>query len=524
MNSGGVLECSLGFDGAERDYLGDPVTTPLVGGVADHLAATAVVEVDVDIGHGSTFGVEETLEEQAVLNRVDVGDPERVGHQGPGSRTATRPNPDVDRAGVGDQIRHDQEVRRVPLVADDADLIGDAVDVDGGSTGGEPTGQSGIDLMAQPTRLGLSLGHREDRHPITRSPHVGVGTHPLGDQQGGIARLRNLGVPQCAHLGRGFQVVAVTVELEPIRVRERFAGLHAQQCLVVVRAVAGHVVAVVCGQRGDLQFAAHLQKALADSAFNRQTVVHQFQKIVLRTEDVPPFCGGFQRFSVLTQSQPRLHFAGRTSRGGDDALGMLGDDLGIHPIPLAELALEGRQRSQLEEISQAGGGLGDHRQVGVGAATGDVIGLLGRVAPENPARVEPGSGRHVRLDADNRLDPHLRRGMKELAGTEHVAVIGHADRRHLEALGLGEHRRDLGGTVEQRILGVVVQVHKRSAAVSACVRSRRAVHRPVSLGLSGDAAGRVGARVPAPTATQAGRPPALAGQRFSPSIVAISLA
>ena len=83
-----ILQRRFGFDGAEGDDLGHPVAAPLVGGVAQHLAAAAVVEVDVDVGHRRALGVEEPLEQQPVLDRVDVGDAQRVGHQRTGGRAA----------------------------------------------------------------------------------------------------------------------------------------------------------------------------------------------------------------------------------------------------------------------------------------------------------------------------------------------------------------------------------------------------------------------------------------------------
>jgi hypothetical protein len=76
-----ILQCRFGLDGAEGDDLGDAITAPFVRGIAEHFAAAAVVEVDVDVGHRRAFGVEEPLEQQPVGNRVDVGDAERVGHQ-----------------------------------------------------------------------------------------------------------------------------------------------------------------------------------------------------------------------------------------------------------------------------------------------------------------------------------------------------------------------------------------------------------------------------------------------------------
>ena len=96
VDSRRILQRRLGFNGAEGDHLGHPVLTPLVGGVAHHLAATTVVEVDIDVGCRRTLGVEESLEQQAVRDRVDVGDAQRVGHQRARRRTAPGPHPDVD--------------------------------------------------------------------------------------------------------------------------------------------------------------------------------------------------------------------------------------------------------------------------------------------------------------------------------------------------------------------------------------------------------------------------------------------
>jgi hypothetical protein len=59
-------------------------------------------------------------------------------------------------------------------------------------------------------------------------------------------------------------------------------------------------------------------------------------------------------------------------------------------------------------------------------------------------------------------------------------VICHPDRGHLQALRLGKHRRDLRGTVQHRVFGVVVEVHE-GGPMSARAKSRRTGHRDASL-------------------------------------------
>ena len=157
---------------------------------------------------------------------------------------------------------------------------------------------------------------------------------------------------------------------------------------MVVRGIAGDVVAVVGGQRRDVELAADLQQSLADPLLDAQPVVHQLEEVVVGAENLAPLGGRLQRLAVVTQSQPGLHLTRRASRRGDDAGGVFGDQLGVHPRPLAQLALEGRQRGQLEQIAQAGGVLGHHRQVRVGAAAGDVVGLLAGITPGDAAGVK----------------------------------------------------------------------------------------------------------------------------------------
>jgi hypothetical protein len=66
---------------AEGDDLRHPVAAVFFLHVADHLLAAIHAEVDVEIGHRHALGVQEPLEQQAVAQRIEVGDGQRIGHQ-----------------------------------------------------------------------------------------------------------------------------------------------------------------------------------------------------------------------------------------------------------------------------------------------------------------------------------------------------------------------------------------------------------------------------------------------------------
>ena len=72
------------------------------------------------------------------------------------------------------------------------------------------------------------------------------------------------------------------------------------------------------------------------------------------------------------------------------------------------------------------------------------------------------AGRHVDLAPEDRLHAALARVIVKDHRREHVPVLGHGHRRHLERGRLIEHLVDAAGAVEQRILGVQVQVDELS--------------------------------------------------------------
>jgi hypothetical protein len=72
-----VAHRRAGGEGSEGHDLRDVVLAVLLGDVADDFVAPVVLKVHVDVRHGDSFAIEEPLERQAVLQRVDVGDLKR---------------------------------------------------------------------------------------------------------------------------------------------------------------------------------------------------------------------------------------------------------------------------------------------------------------------------------------------------------------------------------------------------------------------------------------------------------------
>ncbi len=84
----------------------------------------SLAEVDVDIGQRHPLRVQEALEEEVVVERIDVGDAQAVGHQAAGGRAATRPDGNALLARVADEVPDDQEVAGELHLLDHLELVG----------------------------------------------------------------------------------------------------------------------------------------------------------------------------------------------------------------------------------------------------------------------------------------------------------------------------------------------------------------------------------------------------------------
>ena len=108
-----VLDRHLGGHRTVGDDVGDLLLAVLLRHPVEHATAAVVVEIDVDIGQRDTVGIQETLEQQVVGDRVDLRDPQAVGHGRTGRRTAARADRHVQLLACGaDEVLHDEEVTR----------------------------------------------------------------------------------------------------------------------------------------------------------------------------------------------------------------------------------------------------------------------------------------------------------------------------------------------------------------------------------------------------------------------------
>ena len=123
QDSGHILDDLLGFEHAVSDNLAHTVGTVLARHIIDDAATVTVRNIRIDIGHGHTFRVQESLEKEAELERVDVGNADDVGDERTRRRSTPRPHGNSVFARPVDKVPHDKQVTCNVHVADAVQLL-----------------------------------------------------------------------------------------------------------------------------------------------------------------------------------------------------------------------------------------------------------------------------------------------------------------------------------------------------------------------------------------------------------------
>ena len=70
--------------------IADVVFAVFFSAIFNHFVAAGILDINVDIRHGNTIWIEETLEQQTVLKRIKVGNVQRVSNNRAGGATTAR--------------------------------------------------------------------------------------------------------------------------------------------------------------------------------------------------------------------------------------------------------------------------------------------------------------------------------------------------------------------------------------------------------------------------------------------------
>ena len=441
-----VPQGGLGPQGSEGDYLGHAVAAVLVYDVVQHLVAPVVLEVHVYVGHFLAFHVQETLEDKAVLQGVNVGDAEAVENDA-GRRAAAHAEEYLALAHELDDVPHHQEVVGELGVADDVQLVAQplhgllrGVGVTLPEPGLADLGQIFVGVHAVGGLVARQVGLAEIQRHVAH-----IGNKP-SVAQSGIADISGQTGEKLLHLLRTLDVVGIVLHPQALFVVDRCAGLDTDVDVLQARLVLMDVMGVVGRHQREFQFLAHAQQSLVYLVELRDVrVLLEFEEVAVAEQLAVPACGA-DGIVIAPVGQDARDFGGRAAGEAYQAGAVFFQQPFVYTRSVVE-AFDVGLGDQLHQVAVAGIVAGQQHQVGRAALAGVLV---------VPAVVGD-----VDLAADDGLDAGVAAGGVEVHNTIEGAVVGDGQRIHAQLAGAGDQFRDAADAVEHTVFGVNVEMGER---------------------------------------------------------------
>ncbi len=445
-----VAQHGAGLELAEGDDVGDVVGAIALAYIGDHLVAAVLAEVDIEVGHGHAFGVQETLEQEPKADRIEIGDGQRPGDERARPRAAARPDGNPPRLRPFDEIGNDQEIALIVHAGDDVELEGKPLPI---SLGAVPrrcafcrqsTREPFLRLPAELRGLHVSLRLRgaaatQELRQDRRMRHRPVGA-AARDLDGVVDGLRQIG-EQLDHVAGALEVM-LRAQPPPLVDPDIAPGGDAEQRVMGFEILGGLEEGLVGGDDRQLRLIGEVEQHRLDRAFLRQAVpLHldieavakdAFQRREAGAGEVRVGLGKREVDHALGPAGERNEAVGMGGKGtnaGQDLAGLRRGKISVagetHQIGIAALVL------------------GEHGDAAVSLWPSHLYGRRALFLLDGEAQGERA--------ADDGLDPRAGDGLGEFEGAEQIVGIGDRERRHAVLGGERHEPRNGQRAFEQRI-------------------------------------------------------------------------
>ena len=319
----------------------------LIGDVLDRLLTPVILEIHVDVRHLFPFDVEEALEHQPVVQRVEFGDTQAVQRE---RRRSAAPHPENDVLPPREvrDVPHHQEVVGVLRLRYDIELVLEPLLRGIWSPARVAVAEP---LPAQLAQVGVRVF--VFRCPVTRQAQrreVELHVRHISDRLGVRHGLRQVG-EQFRHLLVGLQVVRRVGELEAFLVPDVGTRPYAKQHVVDVGVALLHVVQIVRRNEGDVQVLAQAQQSLVQRSEEVEVLVPLHLQVEGREHGlVPP--GQLLRSLVVAVYQSDRYLGAGATREDNQPVGVLFEEFVVNTRLVVE-TLQVRLGGQLHQVPVA---------------------------------------------------------------------------------------------------------------------------------------------------------------------------
>ncbi len=304
-----------------------PLLPVLSHHIIDDFLTPFHAEINIDIRHGHTLRIQETLKQKLIPYRIDAGDPQRIGHQASCRRTSPGPHCDPVILCIFDKIPYDQEIIHISHLPDDGQFIIQPLLQRTVVPGiAFPQALRAFLIQILPCRISL-------RHIISwqlRHSELNLHPAPISNLLRILKGAGRIGKQLC-HLFRRFNIILSSLIAHPVLIRQTLPGLQTEQDIMRLHIILIRIMNIIGRHKLYLKLPAHAHQRLIHLLLRRNPVILKLQEEISLTEDLfillcCPAC-----LLILPFNNILLYLACQTRAQGNDSFMICAQDLFIHP-------------------------------------------------------------------------------------------------------------------------------------------------------------------------------------------------
>ena len=320
-----ITDHTFGGKRSESDDLYYFVRTIFACDIIDYILAMCVFEINVNIRHGYTFRIQETFEEQIILNRINVGDVHTIGSNTAGGRTPSRAYCNVVFTAIIDVIPYDQEIIHVPHFPNNGQFV--------------------IQFFAQCTVIVRIAFFQSIGAELIQ---IGPGIIPLWyieerefcDTEfdlhmasvGNFLRIIDGILRICkkrTHFSLTLYIILPAFIAEPVCIRYFLLRLNAQQKVMCFCIVGSGVMTVIGSNKAYIKFFGHAKQCGIHICLRRNSVILKFEKEISVTKTVVIALCNTDSLVIISARNCFRNLPCKAGRETDDAFMILAQNLHI---------------------------------------------------------------------------------------------------------------------------------------------------------------------------------------------------
>ena len=310
-------------------------------------------------GIDTRSGIEESLEQEAVGNRIEVGDSERIRHEGSGAGAAARAYRYSVLLPPVDEVLDDEEVAGKPHRDDHVEFALETLSV-GGLVGGlaellqlgEALLESGAGQLSKVVGL-IHARRYGERGKLRLRERIDLAPTPLRDRERVFHRFRFM-PEKMSHLLWALEVDLFRLVVRTLHVLERAPGADAHQSDLGLCVLSCEVVRAVGRDRGELEFFGERDEDFVEWLLFGKPVVLELDVERARFEQFLEVAE-HGAAGVRALLKDGLRYEPGHARGeGDHALAVLGQEIEVDARGASIRSLDPATAHQPDEVVVAG--------------------------------------------------------------------------------------------------------------------------------------------------------------------------